>query len=363
MIFVSLIAVSAVSAADNVSDVVSISDVDEPTIAVENEAEPIATADYEAKLMASADNEAEPIAASEESDVLKGGTSFNFGNGTNFDISSLLNGSSISFGNGSTMDLSSFLNGTTISFGNGTSFGGGSMSFGNGTSMSFGNGTSFDLSKLLNGTGISFGNGSSMSFGNGTSFSFGNGSGFDIGNILSMLGGSTTKKDSIEGSDLTKYYTKTTTYKVTVKNGNEAVTSGYAVFTINNEEHIGHIGSDGVASINLNALKPGTYYVTVEYGQTMVKHTITIKKAIITKNVSKKYRKAGKFTVKILNSEGKVYAKQTVKIKFNGKTYAKKTNSKGIATLKLPKNLKVGKYTIKTTYAGMSVTNKITVKK
>ena len=358
-----MIAVSAVSASDNISDVVSISDVNEETISVENEVEEIAAVENEAEPIAAVDNEAEPIAAAEENDVLKGGTSFNFGNGTNFDISSLLNGSSISFSNGTTMDLSSFLNGTTISFGNGTSFSGGSMSFGNGSTMSFGNGTSFDLSKLLNGTGMSFGNGSSMSFGNGTSFSFGNGTSFDISKILGMLGGSTTTKESIEGADLTQYYTKTTTFKVTVKNGNEAVTSGNVVFTINNKEYVGHIGSNGVASVNINSLKPGTYYVTAEYGQSMVKYTIKIKKSIITKNVSKKYKKTGKFTVKILNSNGKVYAKQTVKIKFNGKTYSKKTNSKGIATFNIPKKLKVGKYTVKTTYAGMTVTNKITVKK
>ena len=80
-------------------------------------------------------------------------------------------------------------------------------------------------------------------------------------------------------------------------------------------------------------------------------------------NVLKKYKKEGKFTVKVLNIKGKAYAKQTVKIKFKGKTYKITTNSKGIATFKLSKNLKVGKYTIKSTYAGLTLTNKITVKK
>lgn len=52
-----------------------------------------------------------------------------------------------------------------------------------------------------------------------------------------------------------------------------------------------------------------------------------------------------------------------VKVKFKGKTYKLKTNSKGIATFKIPKNLKKGKYTIKTTYNGLTNSNKIIVKK
>ena len=110
-------------------------------------------------------------------------------------------------------------------------------------------------------------------------------------------------------------------------------------------------------------LKPGTYAVTSKYAKVSVKNKIVIKKSIITKNVSKKYKKAKKFTVKVLNSKGKPHAKQTVKIKLKGKTYTAKTNKKGIATFKLPKKLKVGKYTIKTTCKGLTISNKLTVKK
>ena len=54
---------------------------------------------------------------------------------------------------------------------------------------------------------------------------------------------------------------------------------------------------------------------------------------------------------------------QIVKIKFKGKAYKIKTNKKGIATFKVPKNLKAGKYKIKTTYNGLNNVNKIVVKK
>ena len=48
--------------------------------------------------------------------------------------------------------------------------------------------------------------------------------------------------------------------------------------------------------------------------------------------------------------------------KFKGKTYKRKTNSKGIATLSL-KNLKKGKYTIYSTYGKLTVKNRIKVTK
>ena len=185
-----------------------------------------------------------------------------------------------------------------------------------------------------------------------------------INNMIEKAIGNQTdpvKQYSIVASDLTKYYTKSTMFKVTVKYGDELVTEGDVILTINNKKYVGSIGSNGVSAVNLKSLKPGKYNVSINYGPVTVKKTITVKKAVITKNMSKKYKKAGKFTVKVLNSKGKAFAKQTVKIKFNGKTYKIKTNKNGIATFKLSKKLKVGKYTIKTTYEGLTLSNKVTV--
>jgi hypothetical protein len=183
-----------------------------------------------------------------------------------------------------------------------------------------------------------------------------------IYDILKEFMDKNTPEESIKSSDLTTYYDKTTKFKVTVMSGDKKVTSGKVIFTLNDKQIVATIGSDGVAVLS-KKLKPGTYYVTSEYGQTSAKNKIVVKKSIITKNVSKKYKKAGKFTVKVLNTKGKPHAKQTVKIKLKGKTYKAKTNSKGIATFKIPKNLKVGKYTIKTTCKGLTISNKLTVKK
>ena len=178
-----------------------------------------------------------------------------------------------------------------------------------------------------------------------------------------MFGGNSVNKVVINSTDINKYYTKTIKFAVTINSGNDTVSTGNVIFTINNKEYVGHIDKNGVASVELKSLKPGKYSIFSEYNDYMVKNIITVKKSVITKNVSKKYKKTGKFTVKILNSKGKAYAKQKVKVKFNGKTHTIKTNKKGVATFKLSKKLKVGKYTVKTTYAGLTLKNTVTVKK
>ena len=119
---------------------------------------------------------------------------------------------------------------------------------------------------------------------------------------------------------------------------------------------------DGYASYKISQ-KPGKYTITVEYNGFNVSNKVTVKTTIVTKNKSVKKGKTFKFTAKILSSKGKILKNKQVKFKFNGKTYKIKTDKNGIATLKVTKKLKVGKYTVKTTYGKLTVSNKITIKK
>ena len=402
MVIISLLAIGAVSASENVSDVIKTSDVND-VVTVENdvatfdnlskeieneqidlsENEPTEVSESESALL----SQSNPVVVNVADDGINKDDSLSDG----FDLSGLFGGNSTFdlgalFGNGTGLNLTDFdLSG--IFGGNGIDFG---ALFGNGTGLNltdfdfgalFGNGTGlnltgFDLSGIFggNGTGLNLtdlignlfgGNGTNATFdwssifGGNTTGNNTNTSSFDMSGIIDMITG---KKDSINSTDLTTYYAKKTNFKVTVMSGDKPLTSGSVVFTINNKEYASKIGSDGVATLS-QKLKPGTYFITTEYAQTIVKNKIVIKKSIITKNVSKKFKKAGKFTVKVLNTKGKAHAKQTVKIKLKGKTYTAKTNKKGIATFKLPKNLKVGKYTIKTTCKGLTISNKLTVKK
>ena len=169
-------------------------------------------------------------------------------------------------------------------------------------------------------------------------------------------------KDKITSKDQTSYYSSKTTYKVRISDVNGKVVGKYVKFTINGKTYSVKTDKNGVATLKIN-LKPGKYNVNIAYGSAKAKNKITVKTTLITKDISKKVKNPGLFIVQVLNSKGKSYAKQVVKIIFKGNIYKIKTNSMGLAILKIPQNLKVGKYTVKTTYNGLTNTNKIIVKK
>ena len=324
IIFVSLIAVSAVSAADNVNDTVAVSD-EANIVAVENDK--IVSADVEESDVLAADN-ADEIVSADDSDK-----------------ETVLSDGSSSFGSGSGIDIEKLFNGTSITFGNGTSFNTSSLF---GANFTFGN-SSFNISSLIGGNGTSF----------------------DISKILDMIGG--TPKESINATDASGVYLNNIKFKVTVMKGNETLTTGTVVFTIDNKEYTGHIGSDGVASVTLKNLKPGDHFITSEYGDVLVKNVISVKKAVpvlTAKNKAFKAKtKTKKYTVTLKNSKKKAIKNVKVTLKVNGKTYSAKTNSKGQAIFKLTKLTKVGKLPATVKFAGNAYYKasqksvKITVKK
>ena len=89
---------------------------------------------------------------------------------------------------------------------------------------------------------------------------------------------------------------------------------------------------------------------------------VTVKSTIPTKSLKKSIKEKNKaFSIKFLTSKGKLLANKKVKIIVNGKTHVVKTNSKGIAKIKI-NSLKVGKHTIKAKNPSSKETRKITVK-
>lgn len=79
-----------------------------------------------------------------------------------------------------------------------------------------------------------------------------------------------------------------------------------------------------------------------------------------TKDISSQYGKKAKFSVKVLNNEGKAINHRLVTFKVSGKTYNRYTNASGIAYVYL--NLNAGKYAIKYNASGISGKNYLTVK-
>ena len=117
----------------------------------------------------------------------------------------------------------------------------------------------------------------------------------------------------------------------------------------------------GYATLKLDAA-PKTYVIKAEYNGVTKSSKVTIKNILKASNISKKKAKNVKFSATLKTSKGKAISGKKVTFKLNGKTYATKTNKKGVATITL-KNLKVGKYTITSTYGACAVKNTIKIKK
>lgn len=130
-------------------------------------------------------------------------------------------------------------------------------------------------------------------------------------------------------------------------------------FKLNGKTYKVKTNSNGKASLSVKNLKKGTYtIVCYNTDGSYKKFKIKVYKRVATSFTTKDYTflksDTKKIKVTLKNSLG--YAptsKKVVKIKINGKTYTKKTNSKGVVYLKLP-SLKKGVYTVKYTFSGTS---------
>ena len=170
----------------------------------------------------------------------------------------------------------------------------------------------------------------------------------------------------------------TTTYNVkkglviTLKDGAGKALSGVQV-TVN-------IGSakkyttdaNGQVKVAISSLVPKTYTAKISfagnanYMESSATAKVTVKKAtpkITAKAKTFKFEdKTKKYTITLKNNKGKVMKKAKLTLKVNGKTYTAKTNSKGVATFKLKKLTKKGKYNAVITYAGNKYYKKATKK-
>lgn len=349
MVLISLCFITAASAADNVTDVVEITDDGNDVQSVDNVDENIAV-ENDAVLEENVETADEPIlsAVNSDDDPALGESSFSFsgfgGNGSKFDFSNI----TFNFGNGTTIDLGSLLNGTTISFGNGTSF---NISDLMNSNMTFGNGTSFNLTQIMNMTG------------NGTGS-------FDISAIMDLIGGKTSKI-TFEADDMKQVYSGPITFKVKILDGDKPAAQKDMIFTVDNKDYPGRTDKEGYATISLN-LAAGTHYIYTAYNNVIGKNKIEITKAgsklTAKKKTFKAKAKTKKYAITLKDNNGKAIKNAKVTLKVNGKTFTAKTNANGKATFKIKKLTKKGKYNAKVKFAGndyysaSNANKKITVK-
>ena len=143
-------------------------------------------------------------------------------------------------------------------------------------------------------------------------------------------------------------------YEITLEdsNTNHTLANRTVKFVINGAEYSSTTNAAGIASLKLTQ-NPGKYTVDAyfngddSYESCNSTSQINILPTIKAKDVTKYYKGSAKYSATFLDSQGKALANRQVKITVNGKTYTKKTNGKGVASLGI--NLKPGTYKVVST--------------
>ena len=170
---------------------------------------------------------------------------------------------------------------------------------------------------------------------------------------------------TVNGSDVVKMYRNATQYYATfLDSEGKYLADGTVVrFNINGVLYDRKVsGGKGLARLNIN-LEQGKYIITAMNTVTgeNTANNITVL-SLITENrdVTKYYRNATQYTVKVLGEDGKtVGAGVTVRFNINGVFYERQTDASGIAKLNI--NLQAGDYIITAEYNGCMVSNNIKV--
>ena len=172
----------------------------------------------------------------------------------------------------------------------------------------------------------------------------------------------------ITGDDLTCYYLDGSVYKVRVFGEDGNPLAGASVsFKVDGKTVAGlRTDNNGYASYNV-VQTPKTYSITCEVNGLKLTRKLTVKQVISAKKTTN-VKKSKKVTKIKITLKGKTaYKNKKLTVKFNGKKYNVKTNSKGVAqfkvTKKMVKKFKKGKkvkYTI--TYIADSITCYVKIK-
>lgn len=156
-------------------------------------------------------------------------------------------------------------------------------------------------------------------------------------------------------------------YTVHLTKDTKAMSGKTITFWVNGKKYTEVTDRLGYASIKVKLPAMKTYTVTAQFGKVKVSNKIKVH-VVVAKNLNTKKNKNLKVQISLKKVNKKYLSGKKVTLKFNGKTYTAKTNSKGVATFTINKSLfsklKVGKtykYTVK--YSSDSVTKTIKIYK
>lgn len=147
------------------------------------------------------------------------------------------------------------------------------------------------------------------------------------------------EKLAISAPDLSKFYSDNGKFKVTVKYDGRLLVNEKVTIKVGTSTFTKYTDKNGQVQMAFNKIpKKYSFITSVNDGgvSKSVKSTVTIKKMPVHfTSISKSVKKGKKISVKVLNKHNKIVKNVKVKIKVNKKTYYAKTNSKGIAKLKI----------------------------
>ena len=164
---------------------------------------------------------------------------------------------------------------------------------------------------------------------------------------------------TISSVDADSYYSGSK-YSVIISQDDKPVKNASVTIKVNGVSYDLNTNSNGKVSVPLN-LDSGTYVVSTKVGDVSNSEKIKVLPVIKGKDLTKTYSNSKKYTACFYNSDGTPLKKKNVKFTLNGKTYTKKTNANGYASLDI--DLKVGTYTIYAVHPkGYKISNKIVIK-
>ena len=188
-------------------------------------------------------------------------------------------------------------------------------------------------------------------------------------------------KDSVQTkitvSNMNTYPNSGASFVATLKDSFGTPLAGKSIkLTVNGKTYVRTTDADGKVRLSISLASEKTYPIAVsfngedEYNQSSAKANIVVKRTgqkIISSNIAFAPNKASYYSITLKDSNNKPIANKNVKFTINKKTYTVKTNSKGIAKVKIKlSKKKTYKITIKSArtnkYKAITKTNKITIK-
>ena len=169
---------------------------------------------------------------------------------------------------------------------------------------------------------------------------------------------------TVNGTDLVKVYRNASQYYASFRDnqGNYLAQGTEVTFNINGVMYTRAVAENGLAKLNIN-LEQGEYIITAinpVTGEMSSNNIIVIPRIIENNDLTKYYRNASQYTVKLIGDDGNPVGEgEVVTFNINGVFYTRTTNSSGIAKLNI--NLNPGSYIITAEYKECKVSNNINV--